>query len=668
MKFTANQRRVVPSSKDWHPSERDLLLYLNGELKAKLSSRISAHLEGCWGCSARRDHLTSAISAFMQYRANVLQDDELPPRAVRQFEARLKQLASAAETPVVSKEKSLRRSWSVRGLPMGLTAAAAVLIGFFFIWLRLTSTPTVSAREVLSRSGMAEARGIESVAAPVVHQRFRVTRTHVNGQPAESVGVEIWHDTRSRRFHQRIHETSPAGRLQLSKFSSPSGGQSGETHPIVSELGDILDFNQLDRRQPLSAKAFAGWRANVRQQEEHVAETELANGSKALTISTLAAGPFRFNAIMQADFSVRRQDWHPVAQRLKVNRKDGVWHYELSESSYEVVSLNTLNPTLFREEIPHVRPADLPSPVASPPPAKRPVLDDELVVRNLLHQARACLGEEVEIGQDSEGALEVKGVVASQARQQELSRALAGVENLRFSVRTLEEIARADSAPNLVTPGPNQGVVVLPLQRGGHSTPSPVQTYLENFVSHPSPNEVSGDASGWVGWSNRVVKLSQSAYNEAWALRRLAERYDSERIARLAPKSRVLLESIIRDHLEALSQKMSRCEALLAPPLHSFLQQSEGVEKSASNPVEDVSQSGSWPALALQLFEAAVTSDRLMHALIKGTEPIERPSEAVEELLAAFSRVKADAEGMRVRIRSEVRGAVSLDVAEKDNR
>jgi anti-sigma factor RsiW len=336
------KQRNNPASGDWHPSERELLLYVNGELKAKQAAKVLAHVEGCWACSAKRDRLTGAVSAFMQFREFVLKDVEFPERAGRRFETRLKRLRSEdAERSRSTWLKELMTRLAVPKIPVAAAAGIGVLACFLFIWFRLTSVPSVSARELLRRTELAEVQRVEAVAAPVVHQQLRVTRRQVNSEKSESVRWEIWHDPRGRRFRQAIHDTTSASRPPSGKPSS-RGRSSGkdETHPILDELAEILGANQLNLQQPMSAAAFSSWRSSIRQETESVVEKRLPNGEKALAIATTVSRPFVKHAIMEAELVVREQDWHPVEERLKVYQADGVRNYELSETSYEVVSLN----------------------------------------------------------------------------------------------------------------------------------------------------------------------------------------------------------------------------------------------------------------------------------------------------------------------------------------
>jgi hypothetical protein len=61
-----------------HPSDQELLSFLDGELSSRLSLRIRRHLEECWDCRSRRKALEQAIDDFVQIHHESL-DCLVPP-------------------------------------------------------------------------------------------------------------------------------------------------------------------------------------------------------------------------------------------------------------------------------------------------------------------------------------------------------------------------------------------------------------------------------------------------------------------------------------------------------------------------------------------------------------------------------------------------------------
>jgi hypothetical protein len=63
----ANWRHRRLLRQAWHPSDEELLLYVEGESDARGARRVSDHLSGCWTCRARREEIERAIGAYMAY-------------------------------------------------------------------------------------------------------------------------------------------------------------------------------------------------------------------------------------------------------------------------------------------------------------------------------------------------------------------------------------------------------------------------------------------------------------------------------------------------------------------------------------------------------------------------------------------------------------------------
>ncbi len=125
---------------------------------------------------------------------------------------------------------------------------------------------------------------------------------------------------------------------------------------MIRELQSVLKSNDL-HQNPVSVSAFAAWRSKLKNPVESITETRLESGAEALTITTAATEPVANNRITKAEFVVRRQDWHPVEQRLNVSEPDGFRSYEIRETSFEVVALGSLGASIF--ELP-----ELPAPLA----------------------------------------------------------------------------------------------------------------------------------------------------------------------------------------------------------------------------------------------------------------------------------------------------------------
>jgi hypothetical protein len=107
--------------KQVHISDQDLLLASDGELSARETTRIRAHLAACWECRVRSQELDQAVAGFLRVHQNDL-DRQLPspagPRAL--LKAHLAELAATAQP------KPPMSSW-----PLAALAIVLLVIGIF---------------------------------------------------------------------------------------------------------------------------------------------------------------------------------------------------------------------------------------------------------------------------------------------------------------------------------------------------------------------------------------------------------------------------------------------------------------------------------------------------------------------------------------------------------
>jgi len=631
---------------DSHPSERDLLLTVNGEGGAKLARRVRDHVEGCWSCSLKRDRLAGAIAAFMRERETGLGDEDLSETADRRFESRLRRLAQQVESRAPSRPRPGKRLLTFHpqaAVALSLMAAFAVLI-----WLRFSSVPSVSAREVLNRAERAEARRIEAVNEPVIHQQFQVTLL-ANGLSPESAYLEIWHDPKSNRWRQETEEAAAVPGVENPK-SVAAKGKSRKTvrahRPLVAELQEILKTNEM-HQQPISVSAFAGWRSKLRSPEERVTETSLENGDKALTIATSAPEPLPKHAIAKNEIVIRMQDWHPVQQRLSVSEPDGLRSYEIRETSFEVVALSSLGASIFEQPV-------LSSPVLSQANSAARLavsenladaLELEITLLDRLHQAGACLGEEVQIVRGASGKPEVRGVAETAERKQELTRLFAEFPGVPVLLRVLGADEKAESTTDPGTSAPSAAEAG---PEGGGTGLSPLKDHLlAYFARLDIPTEAR--RARMVEYSNQVISLSQSAYQHAWELRRLVDRTNKMTLENASPSAQAKFRSMAQDHMRALSRIVGRCDEMLRPVIAS-LANTQAIENHTA--ASSDAQEGNWQSCSMRVFDSVLTADRLIHGLLAGTETTGNLPESSTALLASFPRILEDARAAESRLSS----------------
>ncbi|MCI0420860.1 MAG: hypothetical protein L0312_16795, partial [Acidobacteria bacterium] len=443
-------------SQSRHPSLEELLLYLDGEIKPKGHSRIEAHLRICWPCRVQRERIEGLISAFIGDQKTFLSESpSFPERAIPKFETRLRHLATDSRKPPLFSclFTTFLETAAHAGLLRSLACCVFVLIVATVFIIRLSSVPPVSAQEVLQRSQQAEAQRIRQVSEPVIYQKLRVRRKSASPRLDDVVTWELWNDASNNRFKARIEDASgvrfvlplkedarPAQSLRSASLSSP---------PILAELDLIYRSNHIDRRQPLSPATYDFWRRSIQPQSDKVVEVRLTDGGRALALETTATGPFATNQIIKAELVVRAKDWHPVEQRLRVQGENETKEYELTETTFQLVSLNALSPSIFADVAPPPSPMAIPPvPIASrkPPPSATELTAAEVEAHYALHRLNACLGEPIEVLRDSSDEILVRGLADAEERKKELVAALERIPHVTVSIQTVAEAKAAISS------------------------------------------------------------------------------------------------------------------------------------------------------------------------------------------------------------------------------
>ncbi len=67
-------------STDNHPSDEQMVAFINGELTLRKHAAVAHHLEGCWKCLARKKQMEETVFALVERRERRLRL-HLPPSA-----------------------------------------------------------------------------------------------------------------------------------------------------------------------------------------------------------------------------------------------------------------------------------------------------------------------------------------------------------------------------------------------------------------------------------------------------------------------------------------------------------------------------------------------------------------------------------------------------------
>jgi hypothetical protein len=115
---------------DFHLSDPQLLLHVDGELSSQDEMPVRTHLDACWKCRARRQEIEGAIADFIRLHQRG-SDAKLPAAGRRALlKAQLTQLSRAAPRPGWF-AATRRLEWTLAAFACGLAVLSLFLVRWF---------------------------------------------------------------------------------------------------------------------------------------------------------------------------------------------------------------------------------------------------------------------------------------------------------------------------------------------------------------------------------------------------------------------------------------------------------------------------------------------------------------------------------------------------------
>jgi hypothetical protein len=275
------------------------------------------------------------------------------------------------------------------------------------------------------------------------------------------------------------------------------------------------------------------------------------------------------------------------------------------------------------------------SPVASPPPPRLTPIE-ELEVRALysLHRSKACLDDEIAVDESPPGSLRIRGVVQDEARRDEIVDAMVAAAIPREFI----DIQTFDEASSDVRSSDANASIAISHDR----TRLPVEELLAQLALRAELRTKVEEISRHLPQlSNDAVTFSGSVLSEAWALQHLAQRFPPDRVSRLTPSSRELLETMVRDHEQNFFTQVSKLKGRFEPVLSLLILQDD---TRAPALVEREQAGTDWADICREAFEGAKRLDQRLHWLFAGSNSSGlKPERAASELLTELRTLSVHA-------------------------
>ena len=506
-----------------HPSERELLLYVDGELRKRQVGRIERHLASCWQCRAQLAQTEETIGEFVTLRRKLFDHQLLRADFPSGRTSRSVLCAHLAEVSSSDCGHGWKRItqlfWPAGGIRPVWTVGSLLAMLLTLVLIEPLLVPSVSAMEVIANTKAAELR---QTPGTVLHQRIRIRKTTATA--AATVDCERW--KRGGRSRMLVAKTNsdPADRLRA-----------------------LYRARGADWENPLSAASFARLRESLRPARDEV------RGREQITVTSTPASPDA-GELKRLELTVRRSDWHAISERIEMRDAE----YVLTELLDEDVATDKVDPAIFAEPqkaavAPVLRAPGRINPVPAAVPAGPTIeqLDSaEISAREGLHQTWADVEEVPEIRREA-GQIHVRLFAETSKRKQEIMAALTGVPYL------VPEIADAQA-----------GEPAAPL------TKPPATPQLAPYLTVPPLAKALRDYSGGLDTANNYLNAVRDGYLqvlvEASALVRLADRYSDPEWNRLLAESQQRVNRIAADHVAAVRNNLRNYLRLVSPVLEEM--------------------------------------------------------------------------------------------------
>jgi hypothetical protein len=537
-----------------HPDHDDLLRYADGELRGLAARRIRKHLEACWQCRADLQDIENAITGCVDYRKNVLQR-LLPPPPAPWSDIYAGFAKMDATEPDFLQEGS--RPQRV-GHPMlrWAAVAAVVLLASAALVYRFRQTPTVQASELLRKAVAA------ADSAPPHQRRIRI-------------------QTRQRRLTRFVGTPAPIG-------------STASEADALNSLRAMFVAASYDWQDPLSARAFQGWRDHLSEKQDRVLEQPASYRLRTTTSS---------GELVAATLTLNRQDLTPVAGRFEFRNQNWVEMTADNEELPPPVALDQHAAPIATEAASGAPPK--PSPAPAPEAA---TASDELQVLAALHQLGADLGEPIEVMRTGTKVV-VSGIGIAPQRRQQITEALA--QRPRVDVRF------SDSAPTAVQPEKE-------------SAAQPAATEFENLQARLAKQMGGREFFDQLG--AEALDTTESMMSRIYALKRLAERFGASSGAELSGSDLDTLKGLLVEHTSALKQQTIELDQLLQPVLRSL-----GASAAPANLVSATS----WAPATEDLFQSARQVEKLSAVLFGAAPGDSSDGDVPSKLMSSLAGLRA---------------------------
>lgn len=454
--------------------------------------------------------------------------------------------------------------------PATITAALSLILIGVLLFIRL-HVPVVSAAELLRRSILAEGVTAGEVGT-VVHRTINIEERRLDRSDSTvRRRIEIWQSAARGLKLRRLYDEQ--NHLVAGEWAKADGTSmlyrrgmepQSRTAPEIAAKA-IIENGELWR---LDAAA-----ATFNMLIEPTDAIRVDEDSSTYLLAYERDTTQHPHGLLSASLTLNKADLHAIEQRFIVARAGELREYRFSEIGFEKKPAENVSPDLFqpdpellsggvkgREGNKGLVPFDSTDPKSPAPKPSAVVASPELEIEvtYLLNRIKADLGEQVSLSRTAGGTLRIEALAETDARKDEILRALGPVSNnpaVKIEVSTVAEaLKRRQDRSNNMT--------VREVEVANNRTPADAELRAYFAARLVGREAIDEEISRY---ANRVMSRSRQALLHASALKKLAARFSPAELRDLAPQARATWLAMIREHAIGYQREAATLRQELRP-------------------------------------------------------------------------------------------------------
>jgi hypothetical protein len=621
-----------------HPADEQLVAFLDGEIRTPDLETAKAHLDICKECRVRMAFFQECSDGFLALRKTSLQDDGLlQEAATAQFRERL---ARHAEKSSATKS-SFRGTWQ-RLLTGGIAAlsrhrkpalATVVAIALVIATTMTLLDSTASAETILLNAEKYESqhKPDSSHLAEDVLQMEEIDEKTGIGERTGTI-VLIRDSVSSAVYTKSDFYAGPPEEITIS-----NDHEMGTLALRVFGSKNVMNSSvlaYLEMQHSFPAPSVSEFRKLIAGRGNQEPSTKRKGNTVEVHYPFV---PNHRSGIREAVLFVNRSDYSPTRISLFTGAQNAGHEYRFTRTDFSVRNRIPQLTQLFQAHETVIASAGTRSHAASPAPApldyaNSHAADAEVAAAQALHEANACLGEEIYVFPMSDGSVWIQGLVDKKERREAIQQALSRLTMpLRAEIYTPEEMksgARLFAAPDALRDGTRGAADKLAPVQVADLSVAQMAYHDELYNYYTKAGKNAEEAEKQVAtFSNELSGLSRWTLLNAWSIKKLEQEFSPARTTGLSSHALENIAKMRQDHIQQIRNSAGKQAEMLAPLLKNSGTVSSGGPSGWQDSETLLNLAGEQNGIVRSLFATSQQSTQKDAALARLAEILHRLSE-----------------------------------------